>query len=712
MLSNSFIRSTISQTGGGGAWVKTDHGEIRPLLNEGTDHGFSDRPGRYLYIYDHDSKNFWSANWQPTLHKLDFFHVRHGQWQSVVESSTHGINTTLTFQLATEEPNEVWQLEIGNATTTKRRLSLFFAADLAIDPKSVTGSFSHNTLRLTARDKDKSAMYFMALDKPVDSYDSDYQQFFGSLGDWSAPKAVKEGRCSRSLAYGSRPVAVLQKNLSLGAKTTTDLKVIVGGYFFRPTEKANAMRHLTSVINKLRQPKTIKDQGLDWQNTIEERRHRSMIQSPDETLNSLVNNWLKTQLVSASHWPVGSNQLPLSVAKQARLISCLLPYDAHQAERSLFQLVRLQYKEGRVLHRFLPGTGKVEERSDLTDNLELARALVSLVKETGQIDVLKTPLPYRDGGEGSLLEHLIRLTQFVVRHLEDHLVSVCQVQSTELTARLSLLLAEFCPILESVHEQHLSVKYQHLITEMKTSLNRRLWDGRWLARGRDHGSRMSVKTGPRAWDLASQIWPITANQMDPKKAVLLLKQIDRHPSRLANFWPAVIKDAPLPGTDGNASIDINVIIDLITAATVAGQADLAWQWLLQVSPVHRDEKERYLAEPFRLPASIYGPSHPRFGQVETMDNGLIAGRVDQLIRERIFGLQPVIGGLKIDPCLPSSWRQAEISRHWRGADYHVRFQNPFRGKAIDRIIVDGSRLTGNVIRPFHSGLHFVEVFLG
>jgi cellobiose phosphorylase len=79
----------------------------------------------------------------------------------------------------------------------------------------------------------------------------------------------------------------------------------------------------------------------------------------------------------------------------------------------------------------------------------------------------------------------------------------------------------------------------------------------------------------------------------------------------------------------------------------------------------------------------------------------------------ILGVQPVLGGLKIDPCIPRDWRQVEVTRKFRGAEYHIRIQNPFRiNKGVDRILVDGNRLTGTVIPAHAGGTHFVEVVLG
>lgn len=714
LLSNSQIRSTFSQTGDGSALIKDLEGKTQQLIRSDDR---SQKSGRHIYIYDHDLKQFWSANGSLTDQPADFFQARHSQSQTVVESANHGLRTRLTFQLPINEAAETWQIAVVNESADKRRLSIFIVVDFQLKDGLVSTAYSQGRLLLTEAGGHSQKLYFMATDKIPDSYDSSRGKFFGSFDNWSAPSAVKDGRCGRSLAYGEPSIGVLQKNLTLGSKTATEIRVVIGGQFFKPSQKAAALRQINSLVERLLNAKSTDSLNSYWQERNERLRHRSTIQTPDEALNRLDNYWLKSQLVSACDWAVTKNLIAESgsIAQQAQLASTVLAYDPSRSTEVLFSLFKYQDKEGATRQPALSDNNNSESTNVLLNNIELAQATISLIKETGDIDQLKHSLPYRDGGEGSLLEHLVRLIGYVISSLDEHLVKQNQLQSTALSARLTHLLAAACPLLEAVHDQHLSNKYQRLITEINSSLKRRLWDGRWFAHGRGHGGRLSTKTGSAAINLAAQIWPIISGQIDTENAVRLLKQIDKHPSHLANFWPPIteLKDGDplfgLPGSNGNASIEVELIIDLIAAATIANQADLAWQWLNIISPTNHNG---YQAEPFRLPERIYGISHPRFGEAETIDRGRMAGRFDQLIRERILGLQPVLGGLKVDPCLPSSWRQAEISRHFRGADYHFRFQNRFRGgKIIDRIVVDGNRLTGNVIRPFHGGLHFIEVFL-
>lgn len=81
--------------------------------------------------------------------------------------------------------------------------------------------------------------------------------------------------------------------------------------------------------------------------------------------------------------------------------------------------------------------------------------------------------------------------------------------------------------------------------------------------------------------------------------------------------------------------------------------------------------------------------------------------------EGILGVRAEYEGLKVEPCFPSCWESTEMTRHFRGADYHVVMKNPLgieNGEA--QVTVDGTRLSGTVLPDFgDGGLHEVEVVL-
>ena len=81
------------------------------------------------------------------------------------------------------------------------------------------------------------------------------------------------------------------------------------------------------------------------------------------------------------------------------------------------------------------------------------------------------------------------------------------------------------------------------------------------------------------------------------------------------------------------------------------------------------------------------------------------------IYEGIMGVKRDYKGLKIVPCFPAEWENAEMTRYFRGADYHIVIQNPQHvenGKGS--LFVDGKPCLESVLPDFRDGkMHEVEV---
>ena len=79
----------ISNNGGGYSFVKSGaNGRIlRYVFNQ------FDQPGRYLYLRDNESGDFWSASWQPVGKSLDVYQseCRHGLGYTKIRAEYAGI---------------------------------------------------------------------------------------------------------------------------------------------------------------------------------------------------------------------------------------------------------------------------------------------------------------------------------------------------------------------------------------------------------------------------------------------------------------------------------------------------------------------------------------------------------------------------------------------------------------------------------------------
>ena len=86
-----------------------------------------DQPGRYFYLRDRESGDYWSASWQPVGKPLDQYQstCRHGTAYTVIESDYAGIETETTYFVPLGQNFEYWRLKVTNRSDKPRRLSVF-----------------------------------------------------------------------------------------------------------------------------------------------------------------------------------------------------------------------------------------------------------------------------------------------------------------------------------------------------------------------------------------------------------------------------------------------------------------------------------------------------------------------------------------------------------------------------------------------------------
>jgi len=75
----------------------------------------------------------------------------------------------------------------------------------------------------------------------------------------------------------------------------------------------------------------------------------------------------------------------------------------------------------------------------------------------------------------------------------------------------------------------------------------------------------------------------------------------------------------------------------------------------------------------------------------------------------MYGLNPTMEGLKIEPCLPIGWKESSIKKEFRGCTYEIFYHQENADGSI-RILVNGAPIEGNLL-PYEKGKKYqVEVF--
>ena len=154
---------------------------------------------------------------------------------------------------------------------------------------------------------------------------------------------------------------------------------------------------------------------------------------------------------------------------------------------------------------------------------------------------------------------------------------------------------------------------------------------------------------------------------------------------------------------------------IVIAETVLRRGDRAFEYYRKFSPTFREHLARlHRTEPYVYPQMISGVEAFRPGEAK---NSWLTGTAAWswvAATQYLLGVRPEFDGLRIDPCIPSTWDGFRIHRRFRGALYDIEVRNPRRVSAgVAEIVVDGAAIDGDVVPPAAPGTkHRVTVTLG
>ena len=111
----------ISNTAGGYSFYRD--ARLRRITRYRYNNVPLDFGGRYIYLRDDASKEFWSPSWQPTRNELKDYTCRHGMGYSVIGSTYSGIEAHTRYFVPLDENLEIWQLTVTNRRATRAQIS-------------------------------------------------------------------------------------------------------------------------------------------------------------------------------------------------------------------------------------------------------------------------------------------------------------------------------------------------------------------------------------------------------------------------------------------------------------------------------------------------------------------------------------------------------------------------------------------------------------
>ena len=120
----------LSATGGGYSYYRD--ARLRRITRGRYNNVPLDFGGRYIYLRDNKSGDYWSPSWMPTQSALEDFTCRHGLGYSTISSKHNGIAANTRYFVPLGETLEIWQLTLTNNRPTTAELSAFSSIEFCL----------------------------------------------------------------------------------------------------------------------------------------------------------------------------------------------------------------------------------------------------------------------------------------------------------------------------------------------------------------------------------------------------------------------------------------------------------------------------------------------------------------------------------------------------------------------------------------------------
>ncbi|MCL2444068.1 MAG: glycosyl transferase [Treponema sp.] len=435
-----------------------------------------------------------------------------------------------------------------------------------------------------------------------------------------------------------------------------------------------------------------------------------------------------------------------------------------RARARILDIAATQFPDGSAYHQYQPLTkrGNNDVGSGFNDDpLWLIFGVAAYIKETGDYGILNEQVPF-DNNEAladTLFIHLKRSFYHPVLNKGPHglpligradwndclnlnCFSKTPGESFQTTANFesgvaeSVLIAaifayvgpDFIEICKRINRLDEAEQAEKALAEMIETINQHGWDGDWFLRAYDAYGK---KIGSHECDdgkifIESNGFAVMAGiGIEDGRAVKALDSVKEHLDTkygIVLLQPAYkeyhlelgeVSSYP-PGYKENAGIFCHNNPWVTIAETNLGRGTRAFETYAKICPAYReDDSELRRMEPYVYAQMVAGKDAVNHGEAKNSWLTGTAAWTFVSISQYILGVRPVFDGLLIDPCIPSTMKGFTVTRHFRGADYHITVDNSAGvEKGVKSITVDGNAHNG-VLPVFGDGkVHKIIVTMG
>ena len=747
----------VTQNAGGYSFVKSGAAGriLRYTFNQ------FDEPGRYIYLKDQQSGEFWSASWRPVEKPLDRYKTitRHGMAYTQIESSYAGIETKTLYYVPLDATHEVWRLQITNTGKEKRSIGVFGYCEFTTESfytqdlvnmqytQFITKTEFHRDhilqrinqfCDLNAEGENGRERFFGLVGAKVESYTGRRERFLG-VHRFHEPQGVLDGKLDNSLNFNGNPCGALHTVLELAPGETQTIAFVLA----QKGEKA-----ARALLDHYADPAAVV--AREWEQLIgywHGKLQNLMVNTPDEDLNTMVNTWNAFQCYITFIWSRAASLIyagernGYGYRDTVQDIQGIIHLDPQMAkERIRFMLsAQVHHGAGLPLVKFdhNPGhedtpeqdsyvktTGHPHYRAD--DAMWLFPTVYKYIAETGDKDFLNEVIPFADYDEGTVIEHLKRAIDFTMHHLGAHgmpaglhadwndcLQLGAQGESSFVAFQFYMAMKKLDEMLPATAEY---AEYKQWLNDQAEAqlklINQHFWEDDRFRRGYTQaGAVIGSKHDPEAamW-LNPQSWGVIsggATREQAEKSMETVHQLLNTPNGIELMAPCykqhAFQGAAMllfnPTTKENGGIFCQPQGWAILAESLLGHGDRAFEYFKESCPAaYNDRAEIREVEPYVHSQFIEGHETPQPGRAHVHWLTGTASTVMVGMVEGILGLRPTPDGLRIIPAIPSVWDGFTMEKTFRGKRLHIKVDNSAHHEGgVQRTLINGKEAAGEVL---------------
>lgn len=568
----------ISNNAGGYSFAKSGaNGRIlRYVFNQ------FDEPGRYIYIRDNLSKDYWSASWQPVGKNLTRYksECRHGMAYTKMRALYAGISSEVLYYVPLDAAHEVWAVAVRNDSDVVRELTVTGYAEFTNNPNyeqdQVNLQYSqfitrtefendhilqliHGNLDAVSADgkevdnKDVGYRLFGLAGQRVSGYCGNKENFLGRYHGYGDPQGVTTGKLDGSMNYNENACGALSAVLVLNPGETAHLAFIVGA---KNREESRAL------MARYADPAAVCPEELaalkaHWHTRLE----NFQIHTPSAEMNSMINTWNAYNCFMTFTWSRAASFIYCGLRNgygyrdTVQDIQGVIHLAPEQAEEKIRFMLSAQVDNGGGLplvkfthnpgHEDTPDdpsyvqeTGHPAYRAD--DALWLFPTVYKYLAETGNLAFLDEVIPYANKGAATVYEHLQRAIDFSLEHLGPHGMPAglyadwndclrlgAEGESSFVAFQLVLALRIQKQLAEEKGDAAAAEKLAKQLADFSALVEKLCWnEDRYIRGFTEKGEVIGRRTDPEAnlW-LNPQSWAVISGLADSEKAETILHTV-------------------------------------------------------------------------------------------------------------------------------------------------------------------------------------------